>query len=136
MTGEDTRRGFISQSGLAVGGLLALSAASANAQAQKQAAEGGLGRLKIQIGVGIEAGEGGLSDAVKKLTRLDLISLVTDKPTDAALSLSVKDLRQANDFFAKRAAALVTGAAEAGDSCCCCCPCCCMVSSQKPTRAA
>ena len=128
----DSRRRFVSQSGLAVGGLLALSAASANAQDQKKAAEGGLTRLRLPIGPTLpEGAQGGLSDAVKKLTRMDLISLVTDKPTAAALSLSVKDLRQASDFFAKKAGALVEGGLDASDACCCCTPGCCCGSALK-----
>jgi len=136
---DESRRGFVGKTGLTVGGLLAMTTASAFGQAgqKRQGAEGsGASRLRRPISETLPEGEvTTLPPAVLRLTRLDMISLATDKPSEAALKLSVKELRQANEFFAKKAAALAQGPAEAGDACCCCCPCCCMVSASKPLRA-
>lgn len=54
----------------------------------------------------------------------DVLSLLTSRPTDAALSLEFRDLRSIHSAFESQFADIARGVHPA-DNCCCCCPCCC-----------
>jgi len=78
-----------------------------------------------------------LSDAGKKVTKLDLLELAAGTPL--ASNITITDMQIIQDALFQQArdstvAAFATAITEREGACCCCTPCCCSSSSGGPPR--
>jgi hypothetical protein len=112
----DSRRKFLSRTGVLVGATLAASVSSAFAESAAKS--------KTLEEFATDEEKKLLTATAAKTSKADILSLLTSHPTNKGLSLEYKDLRSIRAAFDNRLSEYASGVHPA-DNCCCCCPCCC-----------